>query len=177
MIDIVFCILLFWGTYQGYRKGLIKALFSVLGFFVALAAATKLSSVVAAYLSSHFKEQYVWMPLLSFVLVFAIVILLFLFIGKLLQKTGEVVMLGWLNRLGGILIYIFIYTTAMSVVLFYLTKMNVLSESILRSSFAYPLLQPFGPLVVEKLSYVLPFLKGCFEQLSFYFEQTAKKLN
>ena len=48
IIDLMAAIAVVFAIIKGYSKGLIVALFSVAGFIVGLAAALKLSSLVAA---------------------------------------------------------------------------------------------------------------------------------
>ncbi len=53
MIDIIFAILIIIAIVKGYRKGFIIALFSIIGIIVGLAAALKLSAVVAVRLQHN----------------------------------------------------------------------------------------------------------------------------
>jgi membrane protein required for colicin V production len=45
---------------------------------------------------------------------------------NLIQAAINIVMLGWLNKLGGIVLYMLIYLFVYSILLFYLTKMGLL---------------------------------------------------
>ncbi len=102
VIDVVTMILLALACYRGASKGLIVAVFSFLAVIVGLAAAIKLSGVVAAWLQSSTNVNKQWLPFISFLAVIIIVALLVKWAAKLLQKSVEFVMMGWLNRLGGI---------------------------------------------------------------------------
>jgi membrane protein required for colicin V production len=104
-IDIVFLLLMLLACVKGYSKGLIVALFSVVGFIAGLAAALKLSAYAAEKLSGTFNTSGKWLPVISFALVFLVVVVLVHLGAKLLQKSVEMVMLGWLNRIAGILLY------------------------------------------------------------------------
>ena len=72
LIDLVFAVLVFFACIKGLRKGLIIALFSVVAFIVGLAAALKLSAVVANKLSENLEVSGKWLPVISFTVVFFI---------------------------------------------------------------------------------------------------------
>src|SRR5256885_793509 len=84
---------------KGLRKGLIIAVFSLLGFFIGLTAALKLSSVVADYIGTITNITQRWLPFIAFILVFIIVVFLVRLGAKMLEKVLQIAMLGWLNKL------------------------------------------------------------------------------
>src|SRR5689334_13478331 len=53
LIDLVFALIIVMAIIKGYQKGLIIAVFSMIAFIIGLAAALKLSTVVAAYLKDN----------------------------------------------------------------------------------------------------------------------------
>ena len=117
LIDVVFAILVVLAVIKGYQRGLIMGLFSLVAVIIGLAAALKLSTVVAGYIGKAVKVTEEWLPLISFIVVFVIVLLLIRLAGKLVEKTIQVAMLGWLNRLAGAILYAAIYILVFSVVL------------------------------------------------------------
>lgn len=172
-IDIVFLILMVISFYKGLSKGFIMAAFSVLGFIIGLAAALKLSAVVAAKLSVHTGNAK-WLPLLSFALVFIAVTILVNIIGKLIQKTFETVMLGWANRIGGVILYVLLYSIIFSIFLFYAVQLHFLGSETVAASVVYPYLQPLGPKVIGGLGTVIPWFKNMFTGLESFFGSFAK---
>ena len=109
MIDIIFYIILILAVVQGWSKGLIVALFSLVCGLIGLAAAVKLSAVVATHMKSDLHINSRWLPVLAFILVFILVLLIIQWAGRLLEKMITWVLLGWLNKLGGILFYTLLY--------------------------------------------------------------------
>ncbi|MEO7444022.1 MAG: CvpA family protein [Ferruginibacter sp.] len=175
-IDVVFILLMVWAIIKGLRKGLIVALFSFLAFFVGLAAALKLSTVVAARLGSASGESSRFLPLLSFILVFLAVAFLVSLAGRLLQKTFEVAMLGWANRIGGIIFYILLYSMTFSILLFYISQLHLISAETQSTSIFYGYLQPLAPAVMNALGKIIPFFSNMFTQLQGFFQQHSGKL-
>ena len=126
ILDIIVAIILILAIIKGYQRGLIVGVFSLLAIIIGLAAAIKLSAVVAGYLGKAVKLSDQWLPIISFAVVFFIVLLLVRLGAKAIQRTVEIGMMGWINRLGGIIFYIAIYITILSIILFYAEQMNLL---------------------------------------------------
>lgn len=175
-IDLVFAILVFFACIKGLRKGLIIALFSLVAFIVGLAAALKLSAVVANRLSENLEISGKWLPVVSFMIVFFIVVLLVNLGGKMIQKSVEMAMLGWLNRIGGVLLFIFIYSMIFSIFLFYGAQLHIIKAETIKSSQIYPYIQPLAPKVLNIIGSIIPVFKDLFAQLTQFFEQVSNKL-
>lgn len=174
MIDIIFFILIAFAIYKGYSKGFIIAITSVLGFIIGLAAALKLSATVATSLAAH-TNLGKWLPAISFLIVFIAAAFLVRFIGNLAQKTFETIMLGWANRVAGILLFALLYSLIYSVFLFYAVQLNVFLPSAISASVSYPYLQPLGPKVIAGFAVVVPWCKDMFAGLQTFFGGFAHK--
>ena len=161
--------------FKGMSKGFIQSLFSLVAFFIGLAAAIKLSAVVAHYLSTHFNMQGKWLPFFSFVLIFAFFIILFYYLGKLFEKTTELMMLGWLNKFAGICLYMLLYGIFLSTILFYSVQMKLFTEQYTKDSFSYPYIAPLAPALLHYLGMIIPFFKDVFLQLENYFSNVAER--
>ena len=176
LIDILFAVLLLLACYKGYQKGLIVALFSMIAFIAGLAAALKLSTVVAARLSSSTNVSTKWLPAVSFMLVFLIVVLLVNLSANLLQKTADWAKLGWVNRLGGIVLFVALYCMVFSVFLFFAVQLHLLKSETIATSQCYSIIRPLGPGVIDKLGIIIPFFKDMFNQLQQFFGTVANKI-
>ena len=138
MIDIVFAIVMVIAVIKGLRKGLVVAFFSIVAFIIGLAAAMKLSAVVAVYLQKNISISNHWLPVISFLLVFIVVVVLVNLGGKMLEKTFELAFLGWANRIGGAIFYVLLYTIIFSILLFYAEKINFVKPETISHSVVYP---------------------------------------
>lgn len=175
VIDIIFLLLMLMAIFKGYSKGFVVALFSVAGFILGLAAALKLSAYAAQKLSGTFNASGKWLPVLSFLLVFIVVVLLVRLGAKIIQSGMELVMLGWLNRLAGILLFGLLYAILFSVFLFYAVQLKIFSEASITTSNVYPFIQPLGPKVIGALGSIIPWFKDLFDQLQHFFERLPEK--
>lgn len=175
IIDIGFLFIMILAIFKGLRKGFILGIFSLLAFIIGLAAALKLSAVVAAWLQKDVVPASRWLPVLSFLLVFIVVILLVGLGARVIKKTIDFAMLGWLDRLGGMALYIIIYTIIFSVILFFAEKLLILKPRVIASSVVYKYIVPWGPKVINNLGDFIPFFRGMFTQLESFFESLTKK--
>ena len=175
-IDIIIVIALIFAVIKGYQRGLIIAIFSILAFIIGLAAAIKLSAVVAGYIGKAVNISDQWLPVISFVVVFLIVIFLIRWGAKLIEKTVQFAMLGWVNRLGGILLFVALYILIFSVILFYADQVGLLKPETKNTSVTYSYIQPWGPKVIETFGKIVPVFKGMFNDLQHFFGNVSSQV-
>ncbi len=177
VIDIIFIVLLALAVWKGFSKGLIIAFLTSLGFFIGLIAALKLSATVAEWLQQEANTQGRWWPLIAFALVMLVVMLLVKLLANFLHRTVQFAMLGWINRLGGVLFYALIYLMLYSIILFYISKMGLFSLETMNSSLSYSFLASMGPKSIDAIGSIIPALKGLFTQLELFFGSVNNKLH
>lgn len=176
LIDIILLFLLLLAGVKGYRRGLIVGVFSFVAVWVGLAAAVKLSVVAAGYLKQHFSISGIWVPLLSFLLVFFAVYVLIRLGAKAIEGAASVVMLGWFNKIGGIFFYTALYTLVYSVILFYLSSMGMLGKNTTDASLTFETLQTLGPSTIEGMGTLFPFLQDMFASLKEFFAEVPNAI-
>jgi membrane protein required for colicin V production len=175
-LDILLLILLVLATYTGYKRGLIVGVFSLVAIIVGLAAAMKLSVVATAYLRAYFSWEGKWVPPLSFLLVLVGVILLIRLGANALEKGVQLITLGWVNTLGGILFYWAIYLLSCSIILFYALQLPFFPTDGMEESITYPYLKEIGPWVMDSFAKLFPVFKGMYQQLQVFFEQVKEQI-
>jgi membrane protein required for colicin V production len=173
-IDILFLLLMVFAVIKGISRGLIIGVFSILAFIIGLAAALKLSVVVAQWLQGT-SAPGPWLPVLSFILVFVVVVVLIGLLARIIDKSFDLALLGWVDSLGGIVLYVVLYTILFSILLFYAEKVGLLQPATLADSATYPYVQPWGPKVMDNFGTIVPWFKGMFGQLEAFFDHLAHK--
>ena len=176
LIDFTFAAFIILAIIKGYQKGLIIAVFSIIAFIIGLAAALKLSTTVADYLKDSISVSAKWLPFIAFALVFFAVVVLVKLGAKLIEKTFQAVMLGWLNRLGGIVLYAVLYLIILSIFIFYAEKLHLLQQSAIESSQTYHFIQPWGPKVMDNFGRLIPAFKDMFTELGDFFNSLSNKI-
>jgi membrane protein required for colicin V production len=133
---------------------------------------------VAEYIGKAVKISDQWLPLISFAIVFFIVVLLVRLGANAIQKAAETIMLGWANRIGGIILYIVIYVTVFSVILFYAEQIKIIQPATKEKSVTYAYIQPWGPKAINGIGSAVPVFKNMFVDLENFFggiSQTISK--
>ena len=176
IIDLILGIIILIAIFKGYQRGLIIGLFSLVSVIIGLAAAMKLSTVVAGYIGEAVNVSDEWLPVISFAIVFIVVVLLIRLGANAIERTVEVVMVGWLNKLGGIIFYVAIYTVVFSVLLFYAEQVNLVRSETIEKSISYSFVQPWGPRVINSVGSIVPLFRDMFAELELFFENVSKEI-
>jgi membrane protein required for colicin V production len=177
VIDLFFFIFLILAVVQGWRKGLILGLFSLVCGLIGLAAAVKLSSVVAAHMKTGMHLTGRWLPVWAFLIVFVLVMLLVKWLGHLLEGLIKLVLLGWLNKLAGIGLFIILYLSVYSVILFYGAKTGFINKQTIQDSHCYSMIAPLGPSIIRFISGFIPFGQDMFTELEGFFDKIAHDIH
>jgi len=175
IIDIIAIIILVMAIFKGLRNGLVLGVFSLLAFIIGLTAAIKLSAVVAEYLGENVNISQRWLPVLAFAVVFIAVVLLVRLGAKAIEGVLRIAMLGWLNKIGGVILYAVLYLFIFSVLVFYLEQLSILKAETIESSNTYAYIKPIAPKIMNGLGSVLPFFKNMFAELESFFDGLSKK--
>ena len=175
-LDVIVLLMMATAIFKGYSRGLIVAVFSFVALVVGVAAALKLSKVAVYYLHQHFGITSPYAPLLCFIAVFIIAVALVRLGAKFVEGAVKMAMLGWVNRLGGIIFYVLLYALLVSIGIFYAEKLNIVTPATAAQSRAYPLLQPWGSTIMNLLGTIIPWFSQMFDQLAEWFEQVSDKI-
>lgn len=169
LIDGLLAIVMLWALFKGYKNGLIVGCFSFAAVLIGLAAAVKLSAWVARVAEHSMQWHSSWLPFLAFLAVLVAVIILVRIAAKLIETAMQALLVGWLNTVGGIVMYVLLYGTLFSVVLFYFEKLHIIGTNEITASRAYPYIHRMGPIALDAMGRLIPFFKGMFAELSDYF--------
>ena len=101
-IDIIIVILLVPAIYKGITNGLIRQASGIIGILLGIFLTREFSDLVATYLHNWIHADESIVRILSFALIMIAVLFGVNLIGKLVEKIFQFVMMGWLNRLLGI---------------------------------------------------------------------------
>lgn len=156
---------------QGYRNGLIKALISFFSLLIGVLLAFQFAGFVAAQLKLYTKITSYWLPFISFLLVLLAVMIALRWITRLLQQTADWLMLGWLNKLLGMILYMFIYGTILSALIYFMSLLGVIEKSKMDASISHPYLASWWPYFMSTMSEWLPFIKQTLGQFSAHLQQ------
>lgn len=176
IIDAIFlvCLLIFF--IRGYSKGVVVALFSVLAIVLGVIGALKLSGTLALLLFDGGEKGGRWVPFVSYIIVFMLIVWVVRLGAKLIQRSFEAVALGWANRLAGALMYGFLLSFIFSSLLWLFNQMGIINPETRSASYVYPVVAPLAPRVFSLIGAVLPFARHIFDDLSRFFDQVNQNL-
>ncbi len=175
IIDIILLVLVVLALLKGLQKGFVLAIFSFAAVIIGLAAAMKLSVVVAGWLQSSTHISARWLPVISFAIVMIGVVLLVRWCAKLIEAGMNMALLGWLNKLAGICLYVALYVTVFSVLLFFAKEIQLLKPETIGQSRCYHFIEPWGPFAINGIGKLVPVFKDLFTQLEQFFASVAPK--
>lgn len=155
-LDILAGTIVIVGILQGYRNGLIKAIISFFSIIIGLVLAFWLAGWMSAQLKAYTHLAAQWLPFISFIIVMIGVMILLRMITRLLQSAANWLLLGWLDKVLGMVLYIFIYLTLMSALLYFMHYLHLLEETKYKDSIAYPILLKWWPYCLGHLKAILP---------------------
>lgn len=102
-IDIVLGILLIIAAVQGFRKGFIIEFASLAALILGIWGGIKFSDFTARMITKYTGYHSDYLSLIAFFVTFILIVILIHFMGKLLDSVVKAAMLGFLNRLAGII--------------------------------------------------------------------------
>ena len=143
ILDIVVAVILAFGFYVGYQRGLIKTVFDSASLLVAVLVTMKFADlaidIVRKVLSGHPAISVVVGIVLTFIIVMALV----RFIGKKLEDLFKVINLNFVNQIAGGALQAAFFALLISLGLYLLDNLKLLEEKTKTESVSYNLLEPF----------------------------------
>ena len=103
ILDIVLLVCLIPALIQGLRKGFIAQVVAIISLVLGGWLAYKFSAVVTEWLAQWLDITGQALNIISFILIFAVVVTLLFLLGKILEASVKIILLGWLNKLLGVL--------------------------------------------------------------------------
>ncbi len=164
-IDILSGTILIIAILQGYRHGLIKAIISFFSLFIGLVVAFQFAGYISNLLKEHTKIGSQWLPFIAFLVVLIGVMILLKMITGILQQSAEWLMLGWLNKLLGMILYALIYGTILSAVLYFMILLGVVEKASIKDSFSFSYLESWWPYFMKKVSLWIPSITSTLSSL------------
>ena len=145
IIDIIIICCFLPSLFFGAKNGFIRQVISLIIIFAGIKLSIMFSVPVSEWLKSHIEIQPVWISVISFVVIFAAVALVFSVIEKLLNSIIKLTMLGWLNRLLGVVFSMMKVVLVLCLLAYFLNAANevlgfISEDDLAESNFFKPLL-------------------------------------
>jgi membrane protein required for colicin V production len=156
-IDIILGVLLILSAIGGFKKGLIVELASLAALILGIWGAIKFSYITSEFLVENFDWQWDHLNIVSFIITFIVIVILVHIVGNVVNKLVETVMLGFVNKLAGLVFGILRAALFLSIVLVVFDKidedMKILSEKTKSESRMYVPIRNLAPAIFPFLDF------------------------
>lgn len=159
ILDVILLICFIPALIQGLKKGFISQVISIVSLIAGVWMSFEFSTAVSAWLAQYVEASEKLLKIASFAIIMIGVFIILGIVGKSLEGILKFIMLGWLNRLLGV-VFAFIKTGLVIGIVIILfnslnNSLNLVSEETLAQSVLYP------PL--KDMAYtIFPYLKEIF---------------
>ena len=143
----------------GLKDGFIRQVVALAALILGLYLSVRFSAPVGQWITERWHLEPFWIKVLSFSVIFIAVALVLSLLGKLLEKVLRITMLGWLNRLLGLVFAMITTALIVGTLIYVLNSANGLLEFIPEEKLAESRL--YKPLL-HLAKTVFPYLKSLF---------------
>ena len=158
-LDIILLICFIPGIIRGLSKGFLEQALALAGVVLSVWAAFRFSGLVCTWLKPYAALSETTLNVVSFALILIVMSLLVLLVAKLLTKVVEMAMLGWVDKILGLVFALVVNALVIGVfiVLFDTVnlKFNLVKPEVLDGSIVYTTLR-------DVCYFVFPYLKAFF---------------
>lgn len=123
-IDIVLVLLLVFSAISGFKNGLIAEIASLAALVLGIWGAIHFSDVTSEFLIENLNLKTDHLNIISFVVTFVVIVILVHIVGNVISKLVETVMLGFVNKLAGLVFGILRAALILSIVLLIFDKID-----------------------------------------------------
>ena len=142
ILDIVVVLIVAFGFYAGYSRGLIKTVFDTMSLVIGILAAMKLSSYTIEALESVLNISKSITYLLGLVITFLLVMAIVRFVGRKVEAVLKAANINVVNKLAGGAVQGLFFAFLLSMAIWTLGNYNVMKPETKEKSITYPLLEP-----------------------------------
>ena len=159
ILDIIILICLVPAVIQGIRKGLISQVIGIISLIVGVWASAKFADIVGVWLAQYLTASEQILKVVSFALILIAVFIVLGLIGKLLEGIIKLIMLGWLNKLLGVIFAMIKCLLILGLVVLAFNSLNtnfaLVKPEILAESVLYPIIKDMADIVFPYLQSLL----------------------
>lgn len=157
ILDIILLLCLIPALFSGLKKGFIAQVIAIIALVLGAWMACKFTLTVSGWLAGWLNTVPQIINIIAFILIFAAVVFGLSALGKLLEASIRIILLGWLNKLLGVLFSLIKWLLIIGLAIFAFdavnAKLSIVSQQVLNDSVLYTAIKAFA-------NTVFPYLKG-----------------
>lgn len=172
-IDIIFAIVLIYGFYLGFSRGIIQTIFTILSYVIGLIAAFKFSPSMTNMLESTFSKNPM-MFIAGFLLSFVLTMLIIRLFARGLEGILQTVHINVVNQAAGGIFMAGIMVLFYSLILWFADKSNIVTETTKQESMTYSYLEKYPTYVWKAGQKLRPVFTDFWEHTVEFLDQLDK---
>ena len=157
VLDIILLLCFVPAIIGGLRRGFIAQVVAIISIILGIWLSFKFSAVLSGWLGQWIEAGEQVLHVISFAVIMILAILALAAVGKLIEATVKIILLGWLNRLLGLIFALLKYALIIGLLLMLFNSLNgqfhMVDKGVLDNSLLY------GPLL-DLATVVFPYLKA-----------------
>ena len=156
-LDIILLLLFIPGIIRGLSKGLMEQAVSLVGIVLGAWLAYRFYAEMGAWLGGFWKLSSTALNIIGFAIILLLSFAVVIILAKLITKLLDMASLGWINRILGLVLSLFVTALVIGILILVFEALNgqfgfVSDSKLISGSVIYPFLRDFAQTV-------LPFLK------------------
>lgn len=156
ILDIIILVPLLFAAWSGYRKGFVIEIASLAALILGIYAAINFSFYAAGLLEQNFELSERWVNIIAFIVTFIVVVFVIYLIGRIIEKFIDILMLGFVNRLFGLVFGVLKWAFILSVLIYIIHIFDddnkLITPKLKEGSFFYTPVSSFAPYLIPKLN-------------------------
>jgi len=140
-LDIIILLCFIPAIITGLRKGLVNQIFEIVSVIAGAWLSYRFSGLLCKYLAPYIDASEPIMHVIAFVVIMIVTVLIFRLIGKGVEAIVKLVLLGWLNKLLGIVFAVLKIGLILGLIIIVFNTINsqvgIVKEEVLSSSVLY----------------------------------------
>jgi len=144
VLDLIAALLITYGFYIGFSRGLVKTVVDTLSILIALVVALKFSPLLIEYFQEILRFHPSAEFILGFLFVFFLTLLIFKFIGDKIEDLLKAVGINFINQLAGGALLGLVFAFCIGALLALATNLKLLPDTTLEQSRLYGYLIDIG---------------------------------
>ena len=162
VIDIVIICLFLPALYFGIKNGMVRQMVALAVIYFGITLSLKFSPIASQWVMEHVKMTEFWAKAVSFIVIFFVIALVLNIFGKMLEKIIKISLLGWLNKLLGVVVTFCLFALLISVLVYFVDSVNNLLDFIPKEKLEE---SRFYPALLDLSKQVFPHFKELFHSV------------
>jgi membrane protein required for colicin V production len=154
-IDLIIAVPLIWGAFNGFRRGLVIEVASLIALILGIYGALEFSYIAGSWLEDKFDWSAYFIQMLSFIITFVVIVFAVHLVARLVEKLVKATALGMVNRILGSFFGLIKFLVLVAGLVFIFESINgrypLLSEEEKNKSYLYPFTSQIVPWIYPKI--------------------------